>query len=180
MLKIRLQRHGRKNQPTFRLVLVDSRRAAKTGDFIEVLGSHDPRIDTTEIDADRVTHWIKEGAQPSDTVHNMLISEGIIEGTKRNVLPQKTPVVKEEEEGATEAIGSEGSTEGDSGEEASEEASESPQEKTEGEPEKPEQTEEEKPVEEEKSEESGEEVPAEDSSGEDEESAPSDAEEKKE
>ncbi len=177
MLKIRLQRHGRKNQPTFRLVLVDSRRAAKTGDFIEVLGSHDPRIDKTELDGERITHWIKEGAQPSDTVHNMLISEGIIEGTKRNVLPQKTPVVKEKEGGVPEETGSEEETEGDSGEEASEEAPEPTQEETEGEPE---QTEEEKPAEEEKQEESTEEIPTGDSSGEGEEPAPSDAEEKKE
>ncbi len=91
MIIIRLQRRGRKNDPSFRVIVVDSKRAAKTGDFLEVVGNYDPRVDRVELKADRIKHWMSEGAQVSDTVHNILINAKIIEGKKRNVLPKKTP-----------------------------------------------------------------------------------------
>jgi small subunit ribosomal protein S16 len=96
MLKIRLQRTGRTNEPSFRLVLTDSKNSTKSGRALEVLGSHDFRKTTTAIDADRVKYWMKQGAQPTDTVHNLLISEKVIEGKKKNVLPKKTVAKKEE------------------------------------------------------------------------------------
>lgn len=98
MLKIRLQRVGRKHEPTFRLVLTDSKNSAKSGRYLEVLGSHDPRAkDKTVVNADRIKHHISKGAQMSETVHNMLISMKIISGKKINVLPKKSPIKKEEE-----------------------------------------------------------------------------------
>lgn len=90
MIIIRLQRRGRKNDPSFRVIVVDSKRAAKTGDFLEVVGNYDPRVDRVELKADRIKHWMSEGAQVSDTVHNILINAKVIEGKKRNVLPKKT------------------------------------------------------------------------------------------
>ena len=97
MLKIRLQRVGRKHEPAFRLVLTDSKNSTKSGRFIEVLGNHDFRQEkNTKINKDRVLHWIKVGAQPSDTAHNLLISQKIITGKKINVLPKKTVAKKEE------------------------------------------------------------------------------------
>lgn len=95
MLTIRLQRRGRKNDPSFRVIVVDSQRAAKTGNFLEVLGSYDARTDRVELDAERIKHWIANGAQTSDTVHNLLISQKITEGKKINVLPRKSPPKKE-------------------------------------------------------------------------------------
>ena len=96
MLKIRLQRTGRKHEPTFRLVLTDSKNSTKSGRFKEVLGSYDPRDkNETTLKSERITHWISVGAQPTDTVHNLLINKGVIKGEKRNVLPKKTPIVKE-------------------------------------------------------------------------------------
>ncbi|MDD5318360.1 MAG: 30S ribosomal protein S16 [Candidatus Pacebacteria bacterium] len=98
MLKIRLQRTGRKHQPTFRVVLTDSKNSTKSGRFLEVLGSHDFRRDgATSLEADRVKHWLEKGAQASGTVHNLLISQKIITGKKINVLPKKTVAKKEEE-----------------------------------------------------------------------------------
>jgi small subunit ribosomal protein S16 len=98
MLKIRLQRVGKKHEPVFRLVICDSKRGPKTGSVLEVLGSYDAREkNETKIDEERVKHWISQGAQVSDTVHNLLIGKGIIKGEKINVLPKKSPVVKEEE-----------------------------------------------------------------------------------
>jgi len=96
MLKIRLQRVGRKHDPSFRIVLTDRRNATKSGKFLEVLGSYNARFGSPVIVADRVKHWIGMGAQPSDTVHNLLINEKVIEGKKVNVLPKKSPVKKEE------------------------------------------------------------------------------------
>jgi small subunit ribosomal protein S16 len=99
MLMIRLQRTGRKHEPTFRLVLTDSRNSTKSGRYLEVLGNHDPRKDNaTELKADRIKHWIGNGAQLSGTVHNMLIEKKIITGKKINVLPRKSPPKKEGEE----------------------------------------------------------------------------------
>jgi len=95
MLKIRLQRTGRKHEPTFRLVLTDSQNSTKSGRFLEVLGNHDARRDNPAIKKERILHWISKGAKPTDTVHNLLISQKIIEGKKINVLPRKSPIVKE-------------------------------------------------------------------------------------
>ncbi|HVV15321.1 MAG TPA: 30S ribosomal protein S16 [Candidatus Paceibacterota bacterium] len=100
MLTIRLQRRGRKNDPSFRVILVESKRAAKTGSFQEVLGSYDPRVDRTDLKADRIKHWIGMGATVSDTVHNILINQKVIEGKKINVLPRKSPPKKAEEAAA--------------------------------------------------------------------------------
>lgn len=97
MLKIRLQRVGRKNNPAFRVVAVDSKRGPKSGDNVEILGSYNPHFNKIQIKAERVKHWISVGAQVSDTVHNLLINEKIIEGKKINVLPKKNPIKKENE-----------------------------------------------------------------------------------
>lgn len=101
---IRLQRTGRKHEPTFRLVLTDSKNGPKSGKFIEILGSHDPRHkDLTTIKADRIKEWMTKGVQLSGTVHNLLIEKKIIDGKKINVLPKKTPIVKEVVEEAPKA-----------------------------------------------------------------------------
>ena len=90
MITIRLQRRGRKNDPSFRVIVVDSHRAAKTGDFLEIVGTYDPRVDRVELKTERIKHWISHGAAVSDTVHKILINEKVIEGKKINVLPKKT------------------------------------------------------------------------------------------
>lgn len=92
---IRLQRVGRKNDPSFRVVVTDSKNAARRGLPTEVIGSYDARKGKPEINADRATYWLSVGAQASGTVHNMLIDAGVLKGKKVNVLPKKTPIVKE-------------------------------------------------------------------------------------
>ncbi|MFA6296959.1 MAG: 30S ribosomal protein S16 [Candidatus Paceibacterota bacterium] len=98
MLKIRLQRTGRKHETTFRVVVTDSKNSTKSGKSLEVLGSYDPRRDdNTVLKADRINHWISVGAGLSGTINNLLISKKIITGKKVNVLPKKTytkPVVE--------------------------------------------------------------------------------------
>lgn len=90
MLKIRLQRFGRKNDPTFRVVLTDSRNSTKSGRFLEILGSHDPKkSDKTLFKKERILHWISKGAQLTDTMHNLLIAKGVIKGKKIDVSAKK-------------------------------------------------------------------------------------------
>ena len=90
MLTIRLQRRGRKHDPSFRLVVTDSKRSAQSGKYLEMVGSYDPRSDRADLRAERITHWMQHGTQVSDTVHNLLISHKVIAGKKINVLPKKT------------------------------------------------------------------------------------------
>jgi small subunit ribosomal protein S16 len=90
MLTIRLTRVGKKKDASFRVIVIDSKRKVKAGNYLEMLGSYDPRVDTATLKADRIKHWMSEGARPSDTVHNLLITHNIIEGKKINVLPRKT------------------------------------------------------------------------------------------
>ncbi len=98
MLIIRLQRVGRKNDPKFRLVLTESKNSTKSGKFLEILGSHDFRRKAeTVIKGDRIKELIKDGAQVTDTVRNLLITHKILTGKKVNVLPKKTPIKKEGE-----------------------------------------------------------------------------------
>ena len=104
MLKIRFQRVGRKHEPVFRLVLVDSHEGPKTGNVKEILGSYDSRRgEKAEFKTDRIKHWIGLGAKVSDTVHNMLISNKIVEGKKINALPKKKPILKEKTEAEVKA-----------------------------------------------------------------------------
>lgn len=95
MLKIRLQRTGRKNDAHFRLIVTESARKPKTTEFAEILGTYNVKAGIFEAKADRVKHWMSVGAQASPTVHNLLVSKGVIAGTKVNVLPKKTPQKKE-------------------------------------------------------------------------------------
>ena len=95
MLKIRLQRVGRRNDPSYRLVVAPSTIGPKSGNFLERLGFYNPVRKVRKINAERAKYWISCGAQLSGTVHNLLVSEGIIEGKKKNVLPKKSPILKE-------------------------------------------------------------------------------------
>lgn len=97
MLMIRLQRVGRKNVATFRVVLTDSKNSTKSGKYLEVLGSYDPVNKVKEVDADRVKYWISKGAKTSETMHNFLVTKKIIEGKKVNVLPKKAKTLKRKE-----------------------------------------------------------------------------------
>ena len=95
MLKIRLQRTGRKNDPHFRLIVTESTLKPKTSQFTEIVGTYNVKAGIFEAKADRVKHWISVGAQVTPTAHNLLVTKGVIEGKKINVLPKKSPQKKE-------------------------------------------------------------------------------------
>ena len=82
MLVIRLFRVGKKNQPSFKIVVTDKRNPPKSGRFVEEVGFWNPLIKQKVLNKDRIKYWLSVGAQPSETIHNLLISEKIIEGKK--------------------------------------------------------------------------------------------------
>lgn len=96
MLKIKLQRVGKKHDPSFRVVVTDRRTGPKSNKHVEILGHYDAIRKTRELKEDRIKHWIAMGAQPTDSVFNLFVKEGIIEGKKKNVLPKKSPIIDEE------------------------------------------------------------------------------------
>lgn len=98
MLKIRLQRTGRKNDPHFRLIVAPHTLKPKTTLFNEILGTYNIKAGAFECKSDRVQYWIGVGAQPTPTVQNLLISKGVVEGRKINVLPSKKPTGKRKAE----------------------------------------------------------------------------------
>lgn len=97
MLKIRLQRIGRKNEAAFRLVVTEAKNASQSGKFLEILGSYTVKSDVVDFKKDRISHWISHGVQVSDTAHNMLVKQGLITGRSKNVLSKKAPTVKRKE-----------------------------------------------------------------------------------
>jgi len=97
MLKIRLQRIGRKNDPAFRVVLTDSKNSTKSGKFKEILGSYNVKKGEVLFKQDRIIYWMSKGAQVSDTIHNFLVHQKIITGKKKNVLSKKSPTKPKKE-----------------------------------------------------------------------------------
>lgn len=83
MLRIRLRRTGSKNQPSYRVVVADS-RAARDGAFVDHLGHYNPRTDppTIVIDEEKALKWLRQGAQPSEAVERMLRNMGTLEKVK--------------------------------------------------------------------------------------------------
>ena len=81
MLKIRLRRMGAKKAPFYRIVVADS-RAPRDGAFVEEIGYYNPLTEPAEIkiDNERAAEWLKNGAQPTDTVRVLLKKSGAIEG----------------------------------------------------------------------------------------------------
>ncbi|KGL52565.1 MULTISPECIES: 30S ribosomal protein S16 [Porphyromonas] len=77
--KIRLQRHGRKGYPFYRIVVADS-RAPRDGKFIERLGTYNPNTNpaTVDLNFERALYWLNVGAQPTDTTRNILSREGVL------------------------------------------------------------------------------------------------------
>ena len=79
MVKIRLRRMGAKQNPFYRIVVADS-RYPRDGRFIEELGTYNPMTSeaAVQIDAERAQAWIKNGAQPTDTVRGLLKKAGVL------------------------------------------------------------------------------------------------------
>ncbi|MEK7089375.1 MAG: 30S ribosomal protein S16 [Patescibacteria group bacterium] len=90
MLAIKLKRIGKKGQATFRVV-VNERRSKMQGKFNDDLGWYNPHTNEVKLDAVKANEWIKKGAQPTDSVHNLLVRTGAIKEHKvaLHVKPKK-------------------------------------------------------------------------------------------
>ncbi len=82
MVRIRLQRRGKRGYATYRVVVADGHAPIK-GKFLVDIGHYNPHTDSFEVNAAQVAEWIQKGAKPSDTVHNLLVKHDIIKGEKR-------------------------------------------------------------------------------------------------
>ncbi len=90
MLKIRLQRIGRHKEPHYRVVVIDATKGPKSSDYIEEVGSYNPKPGSVILKSDRIQYWLSVGAQASDTVHNFLVKNKVIEAPVRKVVVSKT------------------------------------------------------------------------------------------
>lgn len=101
-LKLRMSRGGRKGAPFYRIVVADS-RAARDGNYIERLGTYDPRLAADNparvtLNAERIKHWLSVGAQPSERVALFLGKAGIAAMPAQSVRPNKSaPKAKAQE-----------------------------------------------------------------------------------
>ena len=148
MLHIRLQRVGKKKQPTYRIIVTEKTRDTQ-GKVTDTIGHYDPRSADKKlvVDKERAEYWIKNGAQMSNTIHNLFIKEGMITDKKRKSvkISDKRKAKKEEKEKGAEG---EAKPAEDETPKEGEAPAEPAEEKPEGEKAKPE----EKPAEEKKEE----------------------------
>jgi len=82
MLVIRLLRTGKKNQPSFKIVVTQKENPPRGGRFVEQVGIYNPLTKERVLKKERILYWLSQGAQPSHTVYNLLVAEKILEGSK--------------------------------------------------------------------------------------------------
>ena len=106
-VKLRLMRMGKKKQPTYRIVAADS-RSPRNGRFIEIVGTYQPRLEPSgvAIDNEKAIKWLRNGAQPTDTVRNLLSKQGVMlafDLTKRGASAEDVAKAVEEHSGLHQA-----------------------------------------------------------------------------
>ena len=108
MVKIRLRRVGAKKQPSYRVVVADS-RSPRDGRFIETIGFYNPRTEpqTVEIKEDRALHWLSQGAQPTDAVAGLLTRQGTMDRLARYKSGESLDVLLAEAAAAREQLAEE-------------------------------------------------------------------------
>ena len=127
MLRLRLQRRGKRNYATYRVVVADQRAPIK-GKFVADVGWYNPHSDEFEVNADDVKEWMSKGVQPTPTVQNLLIEKKVIKGDKATSWRPK--VKKGGEEGEEKAEASEAQPRSEESEDSST-TGEAPEEKAE-------------------------------------------------
>ena len=128
MLRLRLQRRGKRNHATYRVVVADQRAPIK-GKFVADVGWYDPHTDEFKVDAEKVQEWINDGAKPTATVNNLLVDNKVIKGDKMTSWKPKKKEAEERKEKGTSNKKEE--TKEDNKKEASKEEKEEDKEKKE-------------------------------------------------
>ncbi len=97
MVRIRLRRTGQRHQPSYRIIAAD-KESPRDGRFLEILGSYNPLTDpfTFDVKEDRIYHWLKNGAQPSESVVKLLKSTGVMDRYARFVAGEPVETLLEE------------------------------------------------------------------------------------
>lgn len=85
------------------MVVLEATRGPKAGSHVDQIGFYNAVTKQKSLDVEKAKYWMSKGAQPSDTVYNMLVSAGALSGKKINALPKKSPIQKEQPETAPEA-----------------------------------------------------------------------------
>jgi small subunit ribosomal protein S16 len=103
MLRIRLQRRGKNNYATFRVVVAEQTAPIK-GRFIADVGSYNPHTNEFVVEKEAVQNWLAKGVQPSSTVHNLLVTHGFLQAPKKTIWrPPADAAPKSTEEATSEA-----------------------------------------------------------------------------
>lgn len=86
---IRFQRIGRKNDAAFRMAVLEKTAGPKAGKYVDLVGTYNPKTKQVTYKAERIKEWIGKGAQVSPSLKNLLISQGVLEGSKDAVISKK-------------------------------------------------------------------------------------------
>jgi len=96
MIIIRLKRVGKKNQPSYRVIVTDKNLGGPKGKVIEYLGWYSPLTKKYSLKKERISYWLSQGAQTSDSIYNLLVKDGIITGKKKAIKIKPSKKAKEE------------------------------------------------------------------------------------
>lgn len=99
MLMIRFQRIGRRNDPAFRIVVLEKTSGPRAGTYVDLVGTYNPKTKAFQAEGDRIKDWMAKGAQVSPSLKNLLISKGVLEGKKTQVI-SKTNLEKNKKDEA--------------------------------------------------------------------------------
>ena len=96
MLMLKFQRVGRTNDPAFRIVVTEKKSKPKSGEH-EILGSFHPKTKATNLKKERILYWLSVGAKATPRVHNLLVSNKVVEGKKipikiKSQIPNKSQI----------------------------------------------------------------------------------------
>lgn len=94
MLMIRFQRIGRKNDPAFRIAVLDKASGPKAGKYVDLVGTYNPKTKAVTLKPEAIKKWMSQGAQVSPSLHNLLVKEGVIEGAKNASVVSKVNLEK--------------------------------------------------------------------------------------
>lgn len=100
---IRMQRIGRRNDPAFRILVLEKTSSPKAGTYTDLLGTYNPKTKALTLAEDRLKEWMAKGAQLSDSLSNLLITKKVIQGTKTASVVSKKNLEKNVAKKAEEA-----------------------------------------------------------------------------
>ena len=104
MLKIRLFRIGKKHMPFFRIVVTNRKNSPKGGRFVDKIGFWNPLTKEKKVESEKAKYWMSKGAQPSDSVYNLFIKEGVLAGKKKPVHKKSKKVADKSENNEEKSV----------------------------------------------------------------------------